>query len=75
MFEYLRALGRRIMQREFGPLLPPPDDPHVGVREPRRRGPGDRSSAVAVDEPREPVIVRAAGTIVNRPPIRHHTDP
>jgi hypothetical protein len=36
-------------------------DPCVGVREPRKRGPGGRRSAVAVMEPQPQQSVRAIG--------------
>jgi hypothetical protein len=56
MLDYLRALAARILQRPFHerfPPPPPPEDPYACVREPRRRGPGGRSAAVGVAEPRE----------------------
>ena len=60
MLTYLKALAARL-KRRVTDLLPPSEDPSVGVREPRRRGPGGRSSAVAVAEPSEPSNVRAIG--------------
>lgn len=39
----------------------PPADPTIAVREPRRRSPNDRGTAVAVVEPDPPQFVRAAG--------------
>ena len=53
LFQRLRELGRRLMGR--GPLPPPPwpdspEDPYAGVREPKFRKPGGRSSAVALQE-------------------------
>jgi hypothetical protein len=52
MFERLKLLAARLFFRL--PSLPdPPADPCVGVREPRKGGPGGRHSAVAVDEPDE----------------------
>jgi hypothetical protein len=60
VFEYLKALAVRIRQRGWPPL-PPSEDPHAGVREPRRRDPGGRSTTVAVDEPDAEISVRAFG--------------
>jgi hypothetical protein len=59
MFGYLRQLAARLRGGGFGPLFPPTDDPDAAVREPRRRDPGGRSSAVAVEEPREDALVDA----------------
>lgn len=43
---------RRILRK--GPAPPPePHDPYVGVREPVRKGPPNRSGAVALEEPEE----------------------
>ena len=50
MFERLKQLAARLMGRQ-GPLWGPPGDPYARVREPRKRGPGGRHSAVAVMEP------------------------
>jgi hypothetical protein len=62
MLAYLKALAARLIRKGFGGLPPsPPDDPYVGVREPRRRGPTGRNSAVALDEPVERRSVRAYG--------------
>ena len=60
MLAYLKALAARVMRR-VGGALPPSEDPAVGVREPRRRGPGGRSSGVALAEPGEPSNVKAIG--------------
>jgi hypothetical protein len=67
MFSYLKALAARLAQRGF-PWLPPEplDDPHVGVREPRKRGPGGKSTAVALPEPTEQRVVRAYGHVHSR---------
>ena len=50
----LKQLAARLVGR-FPPLPPqrpgPPEDPFAGVREPKHRRPGGRSSAVAVREP------------------------
>jgi hypothetical protein len=44
--QYLARLLRR------RPPAPGPEtDPYAGVREPRKRGPADRSAAVALSEP------------------------
>ncbi len=56
MFAYLRRLGAAVMSRfgAGGPALlggADPEDPYAGVRQPRRQGPGGRSSAVALAEP------------------------
>jgi hypothetical protein len=60
MLSYLKALAARVDWRGFRGLPPAaPDDPHVGVREPRKRGPGGKSSAVALAEPAEERVVRA----------------
>ena len=61
-FDYLKALAARVRARWRDAPLPPSEDPPIGVREPRRRGPGDRSSAVAVDEPAERLFIDAQGT-------------
>ena len=42
------------------PSPEPSEDPPVGVREPRRRGPGGRSSAVALREPEPDQWVNAS---------------
>lgn len=66
MFSYLKALASRLVWRGFGGLPPAPlDDPHVGVREPRKRGPGGKSAAVALVEPAERKPVRAYGNAPN----------
>ena len=61
MFAYLKALASRLARKGFGTFLPPAEDPLAGVREPRKRGPGGKSSAVSVAEPAEPSLVRAHG--------------
>lgn len=60
MLAYLKALAARL-RRRITDALPPAEDPAVGVREPRRRGPAGRSSGVALAEPNEPSNVRAVG--------------
>jgi len=59
MLEYLKSLAARFTWRDFG--LPPesPEDPYADVREPRRRGPGGRSTSAAIAEPEERSFVRA----------------
>ena len=57
----LKAFAAHLLERWRGSVPPPFEDPEIGVREPRKRGPGGRSSAVAVDEPKEDVHVRAHG--------------
>jgi len=55
----LRALFRRLIRWFRG--SPPAPDPHALVREPIRKGPAGRTSAVAVAEPPPPADVRAVG--------------
>ena len=56
MFSALKRLAARLFGR-LPPASGPFEDPYAGVREPRRRGPSGRSSAVAVDEPRPDQVV------------------
>jgi hypothetical protein len=58
MIAYLKALAARLAGRVFD-RLPPPDELELGVRVPRKTGPGGRSSAIAVAEPRDVTMVRA----------------
>jgi hypothetical protein len=55
MFLRLKDLAARLLGRQWPPLPPqwpgPPEDPYAGVREPKYRRPGGRTSAVAVMEP------------------------
>ena len=54
MFLRLKRLAGALIARWHSspPRWPdPPEDPDAGVREPRHRKPGGRSSAVAVMEP------------------------
>lgn len=44
---------------------PEPQDPYAGVRSPLKRGPRDRSSAVALAEPEEWRTVRARGRSIS----------
>lgn len=60
MFERLKRLGALLMRR-LPPLPGPPDpaeDTYAGVRQPRRSGPGGRSSAVALLEPEPEGILK-----------------
>jgi hypothetical protein len=62
MIEHLRRLIARFRASGEWPPLPPdpPEDPHVGVREPKWRRPSGDSAAVAVAEPedeRPPTLV------------------
>ena len=62
MFEHLKAIARRLLQRgtsEWPPFSP--GDPDSSVRQPRRRGPGGHSSAAAVPEPDPESFVAALG--------------
>ena len=62
LLSYLKALAARLLDRHFGGLPPTaPDDPYIGVREPLKRGPGGKRSAVALAEPSEQPLVRADG--------------
>ena len=54
--------------RGWHPPSGPPSDPFAGVREPYRRKPGGRSSAVALMEPEPPQSVSAVGRFW-----RHHS--
>jgi hypothetical protein len=57
MFEFVRRVVRALLDRRR-----PPEDPYAAVREPRRRNPGGRSSAIALEEPEAWTRVRAVGT-------------
>lgn len=70
MFEYLKALARRLRGGGDFPALPPSwlsEDPLAGVREPRGRRPGGRGTTEAVPEPDEHPLASAIGA----EPIRH----
>ena len=43
------------------PPTDPPEEPFAGVREPRKRGPGGRESAVALLEPEPDQFTEAVG--------------
>ena len=49
--------------RGWHPPSEPPPDPFAGVREPHRRKPGGRSSAVALAEPEPAQLVNATGRL------------
>jgi hypothetical protein len=70
MFQFVRRVVAALLNR-LRPLGPP-EDPYAAVREPRRRNPTGRSSAVALAEPEPRKRVRAGGTSVNP---RSRTDP
>ena len=60
MLSYLKSLAVRIGWHNFGGLPDQPsEDPFAEVREPRRRGPGGKSTAVGVAEPEERPVVWA----------------
>ena len=60
MFEFVRRLVRALLHGRRP--LSPPEDPYAVVREPRRRNPSGRCSAIALAEPEAPTRVRAVGT-------------
>lgn len=49
--------------RGWHPPSGPASDPFAGVREPNRRKPGGRNSAVALMEPEPPQLVNAMGRL------------
>jgi hypothetical protein len=67
MFAYLKSLASRLTRQGTREFLPPAEDPPIGTREPRKRGPGGRSSAVAIAEPDDPASVRAFGSVRSGP--------
>ena len=60
MFQFVRRMVAALVNRP-GPSRPP-EDPYAAVREPRRRSPGGRGSAIALAEPQPLERVRAIGT-------------
>jgi hypothetical protein len=70
MFQFVRRVVAALRNR----LRPfsPPQEPYAGVREPRGRNPGGRSSAVALAEPEPRKRVRAVGASGSR---TNHVDP
>jgi hypothetical protein len=69
MFQFVRRVIAALLNR----LRPfsPPEDPYAAVREPQRRNPSGRSSAVALAEPEARTRVRAVATSGTR---RSHAD-
>lgn len=74
MLHFIRQMIAALRQRPnlisslmngYGPPAPP-EDPFAAVREPNRRNPGGRSSAVAVAEPEPETGIRAVGTPMDR---------
>ena len=64
MYELVRRIVAAVMNR----LRPstPPQDPYAAVREPRRRSPSGRPSAIALTEPEPLKRLRVVGTRVAR---------
>jgi len=68
MFDFIRRMVVAFLNRHrpFSPPrhrpFRPPDDPYASVREPLRRSPGGRSSAIALAEPEPVGRVRVIGT-------------
>ena len=60
MFQFVRRMVRALLNR-LG-RFDSPQDPYAPVPEPRRRNPGGRSSAVALEEPESQMRVRAVST-------------
>ena len=71
MFHFIRRMVMAFLNRHrpFGP----PDDPYALVREPLRRSPGGRSSAIALAEPEPSRRLRAVGT--TEPGRRNRAEP
>jgi hypothetical protein len=74
MFRFVRRIVAALISRWrpgdtfLNRLRPfsPPEDPYPGVREPRRRNPSGRSSAIALAEPEPSGRVRAVSTMGTR---------
>ena len=66
MFERLKLLAAKWRGR-LPPFAGPPSDPYAQVREPRKRGPGGRHSAVAVLAPEPDQFINANGRARRRP--------
>jgi hypothetical protein len=64
MFQFVRRVVAALLNR-FRPFGPP-HDPYAAVREPRRRKPSDRNSAVALREPEPRKRLRVVGTSGHR---------
>ena len=67
MFHFIRRMVAAFLNRHRP--FSPPDDPYASVREPLRRGPGGRSSAIALAEP-EPA--RRLGAVSTTEPRRRN---
>lgn len=70
--------GRSLLDallRNWRPPAEPPNDPFAGIREPHRRKPGGRNSAVALIEPEPPQLVSAVGRLgLQRRSAQSHDD-
>ena len=68
MIDFTFQFVRRVVAALLNRLRPfsPPEDPYGAVREPRRRNPSGRNSAVALAEPDARKRVRAVGTAGTR---------
>jgi hypothetical protein len=64
MFQFVRRVLAALLNRPRP--FSPPLDPYAAVREPRRRNPSGRSSAVALAEPESLTRVLAVGTTGTR---------
>ena len=71
LLERFRLLAAAMFKRGGGPFMPPAD-PYAAVPEPRRRNPGGRSSAIALDEPPADIRTTAIGATEAR---RLRSDP
>jgi hypothetical protein len=60
MFQFIRRVVAPFLNR-FRPFNPP-EDPYAAVREPRKRNPSGRSSAIALAEPESRTHIQAIGT-------------
>lgn len=60
MFHFIRRMVAAFLNRHRP--FSPPDDPYASVREPLRRSPGGRSSAIALEEPEPSRRLGAVGT-------------
>ena len=56
MLEYLKRIAARLLSSGGPPPWTlPPEDPHAGVRQPRWGGRPGGTTAIALDEPDDPV--------------------
>lgn len=69
MFQFVRRVIAALLNRPRP--FSPPEDPYAAVREPRRRNPSGRSSAVALAEPEARPRVTAVATSGTR---KSHAD-